>query len=85
MRIIEVNSRLPDFLRGDMWAGIAAARVGERRLLELVERYGVETFLTALEQFMDFGEQVARRALEGLPKGTFTLEEPQDSGQPSTG
>jgi N-methylhydantoinase B len=81
MRIIEVNSRLPDYLRGDMWAGIAAARVGERRLLDLVERYGVETFLTALEHFMDFGDQVAKKTLEGLPKGTFTLEEPQDSGQ----
>jgi N-methylhydantoinase B len=81
MRIIEVNSRLPDYLRGDLWAGIAAARVGERRLLELVERYGVDTFLTALDHFMDFGEEVAKRTLEELPKGTFTLEEPQDSGQ----
>jgi N-methylhydantoinase B len=81
MRIIEVNSRLPDYLRGDMWAGIAAARVGERRLLELVDRYGIDTFLTALEHFMDFGDEVAKRTLEGLPKGTFTLEEPQDSGQ----
>ena len=81
MRIIEVNSRLPDFLRGDLWAGIAAARVGERRLLELVERYGVETFLAALEHFMDYGEQVARRTLAELPKGTFSLAEEQDSGQ----
>ena len=81
MRIIEVNSRLPDFLRGDLWAGIAAARVGERRLLELVDRYGVETFLVALDHFMDYGEEVARRTLEELPKGTFTLAEEQDSGQ----
>ena len=81
MRIIEVNSRLPDYLRGDMWAGIAAARVGERRILELVERYGVETFLAALDHFMDYGEQVAKRTLAELPKGTFTLEETQDSGQ----
>jgi N-methylhydantoinase B len=81
MRIMEVNSRLPDYLRGDMWAGIAAARVGERRLLELVERYGVGTFLSALDHFMDYGDEVAKRTLRDLPKGTFTLEEPQDSGQ----
>jgi N-methylhydantoinase B len=81
MRIMEVNSRLPDYLKGDMWAGIAAARVGERRLLELVERYGLETFLTALEHFMDFGEEVAKRTLQELPKGTFSLAEEQDSGQ----
>ena len=81
MRIMEVNSRLPDYLRGDMWAGIAAARVGERRLLELVERYGIGTFLSALDHFMDYGDEVAKRTLRDLPKGTFTLAEPQDSGQ----
>ena len=42
MQIMEVNSRLPDYLRGDMWAGIAAARVGERRILDLVDKYGRE-------------------------------------------
>jgi N-methylhydantoinase B len=81
MRIVEVNSRLPDYLRGDMWAGIAAARVGERRLLDLVERYGLETFLAALDHFMDYGEEVAKRTLQELPKGSFSLEETQDSGQ----
>ncbi|TML88485.1 MAG: hydantoinase B/oxoprolinase family protein [Actinobacteria bacterium] len=80
MEIIKVNSRLPDFLQGDMWAGIAAARVGERRILELVAKYGLETFVTALDLFMEYGEEVARHALAGLPKGTFTLEEEQDSG-----
>jgi N-methylhydantoinase B len=80
MEIMKVNSRLPDFLQGDMWAGIAAARVGERRILDLVAKYGLETFVTALELFMEYGEQVARHALARLPKGTFTLEEEQDSG-----
>ena len=77
---MKVNSRLPDFLQGDMWAGIAAARVGERRIVELVEKYGLDTFSAALRVFMDYGEQVARRALADLPKGTFRLAEEQDSG-----
>jgi N-methylhydantoinase B len=80
MEIMKCNSRLPDFLQGDMWAGIAAARVGERRILELIAKYGLDTFETALEHFMEYGEQVALRALQGLPKGTFSLEEEQDSG-----
>jgi N-methylhydantoinase B len=80
MEIMKCNSRLPDFLQGDMWAGIAAARVGERRILDLVAKYGLATFVTALSHFMDYGERVARRALEGLPRGTFSLEEEQDSG-----
>ncbi len=80
MEIMKCNSRLPDYLQGDMWAGIAAARVGERRILELVAKYGHDTFTTALGTFMDYGEQAARRALAELPKGRFTLAEEQDSG-----
>ena len=80
MEIMKANSRLPDFLQGDMWAGVAAARVGERRIVELVDRYGLETFKAALRVFMDHGEQVARRALADLPKGTLTLHEEQDNG-----
>jgi N-methylhydantoinase B len=80
MEIMKCNSRLPDFLQGDMWAGIASARVGERRVLEVVGKYGLDTFRRALDSFMEHGEEVARRALVELPKGTFTLEEEQDSG-----
>jgi N-methylhydantoinase B len=80
LEIMKANSRLPDYLEGDMWAGIAAARVGERRLRELIDKYGRETFTTALSTFMDYGEQVALRALRELPKGTFSLSEEQDSG-----
>src|SRR5205807_9195426 len=35
LEIMKRNSRLPDFLQGDLWAGIAAVRVGERRILAL--------------------------------------------------
>ncbi len=80
MEIMAANSRLPDFLEGDMWAGIAAARVGERRILELAAKYGVDTFVAALAHFLEYGGQVARRALSELPKGTFALAEEQDSG-----
>ena len=79
--ILTVNSRLPEFLRGDMWAGIAAVRLGEKRLLELAKKYGAKTFKTAFEHFMDYGEQVARKGLAELPKGRFELAEEQDDGE----
>jgi N-methylhydantoinase B len=80
MRIMKVNSRLADYLEGDMWAGVAAVRIGARRLQELVAKYGQETFVAAMEHFMDYGEQVSLKALGELPKGRFSLDEPQDSG-----
>ena len=80
LAIMKVNSRMPDFLEGDMWAGIAAVRLGERRIGELIDRFGKETFLAAITHFMAYGEQVSRRALQDLPKGRFTLDEEQDDG-----
>jgi N-methylhydantoinase B len=80
IEIMKCNSRLPDFLVGDMWAGISAARLGVERVAGVARRYGVETLATALSGFMDFGERVAREALGRLPRGRFELAEVQDDG-----
>jgi N-methylhydantoinase B len=79
-RIMEANSRLPEFLHGDLWAGIAAVRVGAQRVRQLVERYGTGTFLDSLRRLHDQGEETALRALAALPHGHFELAEEQDSG-----
>ena len=78
--ILRANSRLPDFLHGDLWAGIAAARVGERRILELVRRYGRSAFAEAVTSEIAYGERVAREGVRQLPDGRFHLDEEQDSG-----
>jgi N-methylhydantoinase B len=81
MDIITCNSRMPDFILGDVWAAIASVRVGAKRLEALAEKYGVETFSTAMERFMSFGEQTAKAELTKLPNGTFELSEEQDDGR----
>ncbi len=81
MDIITVNSRMPDYLHGDVWAAIASVRVGSKRLKELAAKYGVNTFIRAMESFMDFGEKAALAELGALPRGTFELSEPQDDGR----
>ena len=79
--IIKTNSRMPDFLEGDLWAAIASVRIGARWLTDLAEKYGVDTFEEAMNSFMDFGEQVSLSELEKLPHGTFELTEEQDDGR----
>ena len=81
MEIITANSRMPDFLKGDVWAAIASVRVGARRLEGLAAKYGTDTFVEAMEGFMAFGETAALAELAQLPKGTFTLSEDQDDGR----
>ena len=81
MDIITTNSRMPDFLLGDVWAAIASVRVGAKRLEELAAKYGADTFVRAMESFMDFGERAAIAEIAKLPKGTFELSEEQDDGR----
>lgn len=81
MDIIFVNSRMPDILKGDLWAAISSTRIGVKRLLELSAKYGVDTFEYAMTSFMDFGEKVSRAEMANLPHGVFELSEEQDDGR----
>ena len=78
---MKVNSRLPDFLEGDMWAGISAARLGERGSRELVAKYGkrhVPGRRLELPRLRRAGVGARARAAAG---GTFDLAEEQDDGR----
>jgi N-methylhydantoinase B len=73
--LIAANVRLPAMTLGDLWAGVAALRVGERRVLELCAKYGRAALLETVEQMLDQGEQLVRLELQGLPKGEFYAED----------
>ena len=80
MDMIVCNSRMPDFLKGDMWAQIAALRLGAKRIIELADKYGVDTYLSALDGYLDFGEQMARATISKLPDGQYQIQDLQDDG-----
>lgn len=73
--VLAANVRLPEMTLGDLHAGTAALRVGERRLLAIVAKYGVATTLDAIEQLLDHGEAMVLEAFKGLPKGVFEAED----------
>jgi N-methylhydantoinase B len=73
--LIGANCRLPRMTLGDLWAGVAAARVGEKRIAELCGKYGKKTVETATERLLEYGERMARLELSKLPKGTFEAED----------
>ena len=79
--IIRANSRLPDQALGDLWAGVAALRVGERRLRELCDKYGRNTLVEAIRAYMDYGETMALSGLAALPRGEFRGTDRLDDGR----
>ncbi|MFC7051053.1 hydantoinase B/oxoprolinase family protein [Emcibacter nanhaiensis] len=73
--LIRDNVRLPDSTLGDMHAGVAAARVGAKRMLELTEKYGLDPVLNAMQELLDYGERMTLAELEMLPQGVFEAED----------
>ena len=76
--LIEANVRLPDMSLGDLWASIAALRIGERRMLELFARYGGDEVFAAMEDLLDYSERMMLNEIKNLPKGTFVAEDQID-------
>lgn len=75
VQLIRDNVRLPDSTIGDMHAGVASARVGARRIGELVERYGKDQLVEAMRELLDYGERMTRAELLKLPNGVFEAED----------
>jgi N-methylhydantoinase B len=72
--IIAMNVRLSERAMGDLRAQITAVTTGERRFLELVERYGKEAVLGSIAQIMDHSEAVARANTRSIPDGIYEAE-----------
>jgi len=78
--ILRANSRLPDFVTGDLWAQLAASRSAERKILSLFGIHGAEIVEAAISDAFETGLARAQRGLATLPQGTFKIEEEQDDG-----
>ena len=78
MAMVLLNVRTPVEREGDLAAQIGACRVGENRLLQLVERYGVERLRVLGEELLHYSERLVRAELKRLPSGEFEAEDWMD-------
>ena len=74
LSIIRMNVRLPERAMGDLKAQVAAVRTGERRVLELVAKYGREAVLASIESIFDHSEALAREAVRDIPDGVYEAD-----------
>jgi N-methylhydantoinase B len=73
--IIATNSRKPEEVKGDLMAQTAANYRGEQRILELVNKYGMQTILEYFEAVLDYSEEGMRKAIEEIPDGEADFED----------
>jgi len=71
--LIFANVRL-DIVQEDMRAEIGACTVGERRLVALVEKYGLESFEAHKEYLFDSTAKMMEAEIRSIPNGVYTGE-----------
>lgn len=69
--LLLLNVRVPEERRGDHYAQIAACRLGQRRLLEVVDTYSLERVRVSFDAIMSRTEKRFRHAIEGVPDGEY--------------
>ena len=76
IRVIVRNSRLPDSLRGDLDAEVAACRMGAERIADVFQRYGRDTVEAAFEAILARTTTVFQsELLSKIPEGTYVWED----------
>lgn len=75
MSIILANVRTPAEREGDLAAQIAACRTGQRRLLEVSQKYGERELHTYGNFLLEYSDKMIRSALRALTSGIYTAED----------
>ncbi|HJU31642.1 MAG TPA: hydantoinase B/oxoprolinase family protein [Hyphomicrobiaceae bacterium] len=72
--MIVLNVRHPRDFRGDLAAMIGSARLGERRLTQLIGEFGSTTTHAAVEAVLDASERQVRAIISGWKDGVYEGE-----------
>lgn len=73
--LLTINMRLSEDRLGDMRAQSEATRIAEERLLELVDKYGLDTVKTAFSESKNYVERIMRERISDLPDGTWRTQD----------
>lgn len=82
VRLLLANVRIPEQNWGDLQAQVAAVNTGERRMHDLVRRFGVKTVVDGFADLLDYAEAQARSVLREIPDGTYRFNEFCDEDAP---
>lgn len=75
LSILLANVRTPEEREGDLAAQIGACRVGERRIQEIVGKYGHGRVNELAEELIAYSERLMRTELRTMPAGIFRAED----------
>ncbi|PZO01331.1 MAG: 5-oxoprolinase [Hyphomicrobiales bacterium] len=74
MAIIRANTRQPVDTEGDTYSLAACNDMGARRLVEMMDEFGIDTLDALADHICDRSREAALAEIAKLPKGTWTNE-----------
>ncbi len=80
LSVMERNVRVPKQNWGDLNAQVASVAIGERKLKEIVARFGLPAFKQGMIDLMDYAEAQARAIIRTIPNGDYFHAEFADEG-----
>ncbi len=69
LSLLLANVRTPEEREGDLAAQIGACRVGERRIKEVVAKYGLTKVNDLVTELLAYSERLMRAELRNMPAG----------------
>ncbi|HUG43857.1 MAG TPA: hydantoinase B/oxoprolinase family protein [Acidobacteriota bacterium] len=69
------NLRTPVEREGDLAAQVGAIRIGQKRLIELVSKNGVDEVFAAIQELHAYADRTMRRIIAAIPDGKYQAEE----------
>ena len=73
IKMLQINNREPTFI-GDLKAMMGSVRVAERRLLEMLKKYGGRTVQDCMDYIISYTERRFRAEISGWPDGEYKGE-----------
>ena len=73
-RLILANIRSPRQSTGDFRAQIAASLLGQKRMAEILSRFGAESVEIFVDELIEYTERWARAEISKLPDGVYETE-----------
>ncbi len=73
-----LNVRMPEQNWGDLKAQIAAMKTGERKVHEMIARFGIETFKEGMHALLEHADAQARHLIDSIPDGEYFFADYMD-------
>ncbi|MBN2058864.1 MAG: hydantoinase B/oxoprolinase family protein [Deltaproteobacteria bacterium] len=76
--LILANNRLPHMMRREMSSFMGCTAIAEKRMIELLDRYGKEAVNASIEAMVERTEAAVRKEMAKWPEGTWYAEVQHD-------